>query len=322
VTDRRGFILTLAAGVLAGSLDVQAQKIAKVVRIGFRGVGTLPLAPAFRDAMRRLGWTEHENFTIEPRYAASEARLPALATELVNSNVDAILTSGTPSTIAAKKATATIPIVFVVGGDPVESRLVASLARPGGNLTGLAYGIYDEKLLEAIKAALPKVVRVAVPYPAAWKHANAPDQAAFSAAKALRLQLYPMAMQGPNDFSRVYAIAQKAHADAVIFFDIAWPFAIDFDQIAIDSIKSRMPAIFHERKLVEAGGLLSHGPVKDQHWPRAASQIDRILRGTKPADLPVEQPTKFERVINLKTAKALGIEISPSALLHADDVIR
>jgi putative ABC transport system substrate-binding protein len=165
-------------------------------------------------------------------------------------------------------------------------------------------------------------VRVAVPYPAVWKDANAPGPPSFAAAKALGLQLHPMPMQGPDDFSRVYAIAQRAHADAVLFFDIAWPFAINFEQIAIDSIKSRMPAIFHERKFVEAGGLLSYGPVKEQHWPRIASQIDRILRGTKPADLPVEQPTKFERVINLKTAKALGIEISPSALQHADDVIR
>jgi putative ABC transport system substrate-binding protein len=196
------------------------------------------------------------------------------------------------------------------------------LARPGGNLTGFAYGIYDEKLLEAIKMTLPKVVRVAVPYPAAWTNANVPGPAAFSAAKALGLQLHPMPMQGPDDFPRVYAIAQKARADAVLFLNIAWPFAIDFEHVAIDSIRSRMPAIFHERRFVEAGGLLSHGPVNEQHWPRVASQIDRILRGTMPADLPVEQPTKFERVINLKTAKALGIEISPSALQLADDVIR
>jgi putative ABC transport system substrate-binding protein len=320
--DRRRFVLTLAGGVMAGSLDVYAQRADRVIRIGFLRVGTFPLAPAFRDAMRRLGWIERENFMIEPRYAASEDRLPELATELVNFRADAIVTSGTPAAFAAKKATATIPIVFIVGGDPVERGLVVSLARPGGNLTGFAYGIYDEKLLEALKTMLPKVVRVAVPYPAAWKNANVLEPAAFSAAKALGLQLHPMPMQGPDDFSRVYAIAQKAHADAVLFFDIAWPFAIDFEQIAIDSIKSRMPAIFHERKFVEAGGLLSHGPVKEQHWPRVASQIDRILRGTKPADLPVEQPTKFERVINLKTAKALGIEISPSALQHADDVIR
>src|SRR6266480_4161160 len=197
--DRRRFVLTLAGGALAGSRDVQAQKAAKVFRIGFLRVGAFPLAPAFRDAMRRLGWIEGENFSIEPRYAASEDRLPELATELVNFRVDAIVTSGTPAAFAAKKATATIPIVFIVGGDPVKSGIVASLARPGGNLTGFAYGIYDEKLLEALKTTLPKVVRVAMPYPAAWKDANAPDQAAFSAAKALGLQLYPMPMQGRDD---------------------------------------------------------------------------------------------------------------------------
>ena len=320
--DRRRFVFTFAIGGLAGSLDVHAQRADRVFRIGFLRVGMFPITQAFWDAMRPLGWIEHKNLTIEPRYAASEERLPALAAELAKENVDAIITSGTPSTFAAKKATSTIPVVFIVGGDPVKRGIVASLARPGGNLTGFVYGVYDEKLLEALKMTLPKVVRVGVPYPADWKDADVPDPGAFSAAKALGLQLHPMPMQGPDDFSRVYAIAQKAHADAVLFFDIAWPFAIDFEKIAIDSIKSRMPAIFHERRFVEAGGLLSHGPVKEQHWPRVASQLDRILRGTMPADLPVEQPTKFERVINLKTAKALGIEISPSALLHADLVIR
>ncbi len=320
--DRRRFVLTLAGGVMAASLDVHAQRSDRVFRIGFLRVGAFPLASAFRDAMRRLGWIERENFMVEPRYAASEDRLPALADELAKENVDAILTSGTPATFAAKKATATIPIVFVIGGDPAQRGLVASLARPGGNLTGFTYGTYDEKLLEALRATVPKVVRVAVPYPAAWNNANGPEPPGFAAAKIFGFQLRPVPMQGPDDFARVYAIAHKARADAVLFFDIAWPFAIDFEKVAIDSIKSRIPAIFHERKFVEAGGLLSRGPVKEQHWPRVASQIDRILRGTKPADLPVEQPTKFERVINRKTAKALGIEISPSVLLHADDVIR
>jgi putative ABC transport system substrate-binding protein len=314
--------LTLAGGVLAGSLGVHAHGAEKEFRVGFLRVGMVPIPRAFWEAMRPLGWFENKNMTIEPRYAASEDRLPALAAELVNEHVDAIITSGTPATAAAKKATATIPVVFIVGGDPVEKGIVASFARPSGNLTGFVYGVYDEKLLDALKTTLPKVVRVALPYPAAWQDPVDIQTPMFAAATVLGLKIQGFPMKGPDDFARLYTAARNTRMDAVLFLDIAWPLPPDLEQIAIESVKSRMPAIFHERKFVEAGGLMSYGPTKPQHWQRIGAQLDRILRGAKPADLPVEQPTKFELVINLKTANTLGIAIPRSALVRADEVIR
>jgi putative ABC transport system substrate-binding protein len=324
--DRRTFVLVLAAGTFAGPSRVQAQRAEKVYRIGFLRVGAVPVPPAFWDGMRPFGWIEHQNLTLEPRYAARGDQLPVLAAELTKLKVDAILAIGTPPALAAKQATATIPIVFNVGGDPVESGLVNSLARPGGNLTGFAYGTYDEKLLEALKTTLPKIVRVASPYPAAWQNVNEPPleppPRISAATRALGLQIQGFPMKGPDDFAGIYTAARNARMDAVVFFDLAWPFRPQLEELAIESVKSRMPAIFWNRQFVEAGGLLSYGPVMGQHWPRVATQIDRILRGVKPADLPVEQPTKFELVINLKTAKALGIAIPQSALVRADEVIR
>jgi putative ABC transport system substrate-binding protein len=318
---RRTFVLTLAGGALAGSLDVRAQKADKVFRIGFLRVGAIPVPPAFWEAMRPLGWIELQNLKIEPRYAEKEARLADLASELVKSKVDVILTTGTPAALAAKAATATIPIVFQLATDPVATGLVASMGRPGGNLTGFAYGIYEDKLLEALKAAYPKAARFVSPFPAAWQ--NDPGPPSFlAAANTLGLQHQGIPIASPSDLARIYTSARNAHADAVVFFDFAWPFPPHLDKLAAESTKNRMPAIFAARQFVEAGGLLSYGPVMVQHWPRLAAQIDRILRGAKPADLPVEQPTKFELAINLKSAKALGITISRSSLVLADEVIR
>jgi putative tryptophan/tyrosine transport system substrate-binding protein len=320
--DRRNFIGSIAGGLLAAPFGVHAQKAEKLYRIGYLRVGAVPVPANFWDAMRRFAWIEDQNLTFEPRYAETEDQLPVLAADLAKLKVDAILTSGTPAAWAAKNATAIIPIVFIIGGDPVERGLVASLARPGGNLTGFVYGVYDEKLLETLKITLTKIARVAVPYPAAWQNANEPEPPIFAAARALGLQLQGFPMKGPDDLARLYTAARNARMDAVVFFDIAWPFRPQLEQMAVESVKNRLPAIFFDRKFVEAGGLLAYGPVRDQHWPRIATQIDRILRGVKPADLPVEQPTKFELVINLKTAKALGIAIPQSALVRADEVIR
>jgi putative ABC transport system substrate-binding protein len=319
--DRRAFVLAITGGALARPFAIRAQTLEKkVYRIGFLKVGTVPIEPAFLDEMRRLGWIERQNLTIEPRYATSEDQLAALAAELVQLRVDVILTGGTPSALAAQKAAPTIPIVFIVSADPLRSGLVTSLARPVGNLTGFAYGIYMDKLLEALKDVFPTVVRFATPYPAAWQ--NDADRAALLAiAKVLGLQNQGIPVSGPGDLAGIYAAARKVHADAVVFFDFAWPFGPNLEQIAAQSVRARMPAIFYARKFVEAGGLLSYGPIMGQHWPRVAAQIDRILRGAKPADLPVERPTKFELVINDTTAKGLGMTISRLVRVP-DDVIR
>jgi putative ABC transport system substrate-binding protein len=320
--NRRAFGLVLGCGALATASRIRAQNAEKVFRIGFLRMNAIPVPPAFWEAMRPLGWIEGQNAKIEPRYAERREQLPALAAELAQSKVDVIVTIGTPAALAAKRATESIPIVVDVGSDPVASGLVASLGRPGGNVTGFAYGLYEDKLLEALKAALPKTVRFASPFPAAFLLDDPGPPSFLSAAIDLGLEHRAIPIIGPSDLARVYTAAKEAHADAVVFFDNAWPFPAHLDKLAAESVKNHMPAIFAARQFVEAGGLLSYGPVLVQHWPRLAAQIDRIFRGAKPADLPVEQPTKFELVINLKTAKALGIEVSRSALLRADEVIR
>ena len=320
--DRRNFVGGIAGGLLAAPFGVHAQKAEKLYRIGFLRVGMIPVPPLFWEAMRPLGWIEGQNLKIEPRYAEHEDQLPALAAELVRSNVDLILTIGTPATRAAKQATESIPIVFNLGSDPVDAGIVASLRRPGGNLTGFAYGIYEDKLLEALKDVFPKAVRFVSPFPALWKKYDPGPPPFLAAANAIGLKHQGIPIDGPSDLARIYKVARDAHADAVVFFDIAWPFPPHLDTLAGESVKNRMPAVFTARQFVEAGGLLSYGPVMVQHWPRLADQVDRILRGAKPADLPVEQPTRFELAINLKTAKALGITIPQSALMRADEVIR
>jgi putative ABC transport system substrate-binding protein len=313
--DRRTFIGTFAGSLLAVPHIANAQQANKIYRIGLLTVGIGPLQTPFWDAMREFGWVEGQNVKIEPRYAVSDDQLPARAAELVQIKVDLIMASGTPAAQAAKLATKTIPIVFAVASDPVKNGLVASLARPGGNLTGFVWGVYEEKLLEILKAALPGISRVA--YPVVF---GAPDPAIQRAAKALGVQVNGIAVNGPQDFGPFYTAARKAGADAVVIQDVAW-FLPHLEHIAAESAKSRLPAIGFRRIFAEAGGLLSYGPTI-QAAPRLAAQIDKILKGTKPADLPVEQPTTFELVINLKTAKTLGLTISQPVLLRATEVIQ
>jgi len=317
VIDRRTFV-TLSAGalLLLESLAVRAQQAERVYRIGFLRVGKLTIPQPFWDSMREFGWVEGKNVTIEPRYADREDQLPILAAQLVKSKVDVILTNGTPSAKAAKQATNTIPIVFSVGDDPIGTGLVASLGRPDGNLTGFAYGLYEEKLLEVLKTALPRVARVA--YPAF------PDlhPAILRAAQALGVQMKAITVQGPEDLAYFYAAARNANAEAVLIPDIAWSFPNRLEDLGAEALTNRLPAIGYERKFAESGGLLSYGPTRFQHWPRLAAHVDKILKGAKPGDLPVEQATKSELVINLKTAKALGLTIPESVLLRADEVIQ
>jgi putative tryptophan/tyrosine transport system substrate-binding protein len=311
---RIGLGVFLALSLLLAPLEAKGQQTGKVYRIGeLREGPSLPSKP-FLDALRELGWIEGQNLEIERRSADIREQLPGLAAELVQLKVDLIVTGGTPATRAAKEATKTIPIVFSLAGDPVESGLVASFARPGGNLTGFAVGVYGVKLLEVLKEAVPRVRRVAYPAPApvARPRLNA-------AARLLGVEIKGIAVEEPKDFDSFFVAAKHLDA-AVLVPNVAW-FYPHLERIAAAAAKNGLPTIGYDRKFAESGGLLSYGPTPLQNLPRLAAQIDKILKGAKPADLPVEQPTKFDLVINLKTAKALRLTIPPLVLLRADHVI-
>ena len=302
---------------MAQPLAAEAQQAEKVFLIGtLREVADLP--PLFVEALRELGWIEGRNFKLEKRNAGRREQLPALAAELVRLEVDLIFTGGTPATRAAKDATKTIPIVFSLADDPVATGLVASFVRPGGNLTGFAHGVYDAKLLEVLKEALPGASRVAYPAPA--REVGGRSERLQAAARVLGVDIRGIEVQRPKDFDSFFAAVKRRGDDAVLVPNVAW-FRPHLRRIGIAAARSRLPAIGYDRQFAEAGGLLSYGPPVLQSAPRVAAQIDKILKGAKPADLPVEQPTKFELVINLKTAKALGLTPPPSLLLRADQVI-
>jgi putative ABC transport system substrate-binding protein len=316
VINRRAF-LAGAATLLAVPLAA-AQQGGKAYRIGELREGPQPRSYALADALRGLGWVEGQNLRFERRHAERRDQLPALAAELVRLKVDLIVTAGTPATHAAAAATKTIPIVFSLANDPVEVGLVASLSRPGRNLTGFAIGLYDEKLLEILREALPRVSRTAHPAPVGTPSERFSRLSA--AARALGVELQGIAVQGPADIDRFFADAKRAGVGAALVPNIAW-FRPHLERIGAAAAKSRLPAIGYDRPFAESGGLLSYEPAPLQSVPRLVAQIDKILKGARPADLPIEQPTKFELVINLKTAKALGLTIPPSLLLRANQVI-
>ena len=313
--DRRTFIGRVLGGLIAAPLAVHAQQPVKIRRIGFLREGRKPFAQPLLDALRELGWVEGQNFKVEPRYAENADHLPELATELVRLKVDLIVTAGTPAALAAKAATATIPIVFSIANDPVERELVASMRRPGGNLTGFALGLYGDKQLEVLKAALPRISRVAYPV---FAGVTPPT---LNAAKTLGLQMLPIAVQNPAEFSSFFASARAAGADAVLIPDVA-RLVPHLERIATEASKSGLPAVGFRRDFADAGGLLSYAPVLLEMNARQAAQIDKILRGVKPAELPIEQSARFELVVNLRSAKALGLTIPQSLLLRADEVIQ
>jgi putative ABC transport system substrate-binding protein len=312
--DRRTFIARVLGGLFAAPLSVDAQPTGKTWHIGFLREGRAPFSQLL-DAMRGFGWVEGQNVKIEARYADKADELPALAAELVRLKVDLLYTGGTGPTRAAKEATTTIPIVFSVGGDPVERGLVASMARPGGNLTGFALGLLDGKQLEVLKAAVPGISRVAYPV---FEGANPPE---LSAAAALGVHVVGIAVQDPADFGPFFVAARTAAADGALIPDVA-RLTPHLERIAAEASKSRLPTIGFRRIFAEAGGLLSYAPVVVEMYARNAAQIDKILRGVQPAELPVEQPTRFELVINLKASRVLGLTIPPSLLLRADEVIQ
>ena len=318
----------LAAGLLCAPAAGWAQQAGKVHRIGYLSSGSSAAAPhlseAVRQGLRELGWVEGQNIVIESRFAEGRFdRLPDLAAELVRLKMDVIVAAPTPAALAAKNATRTIPIVMISIPDPVGQGLIASLARPGGNVTGSSYSAGVEifgKLLELLREIVPKVRQVAV-----LSNPANPVQAFLIrdvkvAARSLGVQLQLLDARGPTEFDGAFAAMAKERVRALLV--VADPaYTLHLTRLIDLAARSRLPAAYSQRGFVDAGGLISYGPNLPDLWRRAATFVDKILKGAKPADLPVEQPTKFELVINLKTAKALGLTIPQSLLIRADQVI-
>ena len=317
----------LSAVLFALCLSVEAQQAARIPRIGILlGASASSVSTrveAFRQRLRELGYVEGRNIVIEYRYAEGKReRLPDLAAELVRLKVDVIVTYGA-GILAAKKASATIPIVFGAHPDPVGSGLVSSLARPGGNITGLSLMApdLDGKRLELLKEAFPKVARVAFLWQPGVTGGNLNPTDMEAAAKALGLKLQSLEVRGLDDFDSAFARAKKERAQALIA-TVGSVIATQQRQVLDFAAKNRLPAMYPTSEFVEAGGLMSYGPSQTDQWRRAADFVDKILKGTKPADLPVEQPMKFEFVINLKSAKQIGVTVPPNVLVRSDRVIR
>ena len=319
-------LLILATLILAPVYLAHAQK-ETARRIGVLYLGaphSNPNFDVFVQGLRELGYIDGKNIVIDYRYAeGKEDRLPELATELVRLKVDAIFTAGTPALFALKRATKTIPIVFFSTSDPIGTGVVASLAHPGGNITGMS-GLASDlwpKRLELLKEIFPKLSRVAM----LWNKNN--DGMALEAratqevAEPLGVALQDRGVKDPNELEVVFAVMTKDRPDA--FLALMDPVLNSYRKRILDFLaKNRLPAIFENKEWVEAGGLISYGPSYPELFRRAAVQMDKILKGTKPADIPVEQPTKFELVINLNTAKQIGVTIPPNVLVRADKVIK
>ena len=319
--DRRAFIGTLAGGILAAPLAAEGQQVGKVYRIGLLRAGEPPKfwIDEFREGLRELGYVEGQNLVIELRIGPLD-QLPQLAEDLVRSRVDVIVASASSAGMAAKKATTSIPIVFTTLSHPVEIGLIKSLARPGGNITGLTVnaGTTVTKRLELLRELVPRLKQVAVlVHPA---HPTDPVQRKEmeEAARALGLHLKPAAVRAPEDFEAAF----KAVSGAGALLNIDTPLFTTYrTQLVELAARNRLPAIWSNGIIVEAGGLMSYGTYIPALFRRAAIYVDKVLKGARPGDLPVEQPTRFELVINLKTAKALGLTVPPSLLQRADQVI-
>ncbi len=322
-----GLISTLALGLLAGPLPVKAQQTDKVYRIGYLApISASPTSrrtKAFREGLRELGYVEGQNIVIEYRAAEGKRnRFPELAAELVRLNLDVIFAYSTYAVRALKNATTTVPLV-TVSGDPVRAGFVASLVRPGGNITGLA-NLTPElagKRLELLKEVVPQISRVAVLWNPDNPIAGLRMRDTEAAANSLGIKLQPVAVRKPNDFEHAFSAMKKERPGALVPLR---SFLVQghLQRIAELAAENRLPAMYDDSMFVEVGGLMSYGTRIEDLDRRAATYVDKILKGAKPADLPVEQPTKFELVINLKTAKTLGLTIPQSLLYQADKVIK
>ena len=326
-----GFIIILALELVWLPLAAAPQPPKKVPTIGVLMVESPPAAPewqqrsVFLQELRTLGWRDGENMRVEYRWASGTVERSAdLAAELVGLPVDVIVVSSLPLIRAAQHATTTIPIVMLAVDDPVAQGFIASLARPGGNITGVDASFGPElsgKLLEFLTEAVPAITRIAVLVnPQNYLRQQVLEET-MRAARALGVQPRVLEVQAPDDFQRACATAAEEGAGALLVLP-SIVFGLHERHLAALAVEHRLPAIFWRRSFAEAGGLLAYGPKRDDLWRRVAYYVDRILKGAKPADLPVERPMTFELVINLKTAQALGLTIPPPMLFQADEVIR
>ena len=323
------FRIALCAVLLALSFDAQAQQTKKAARIGWLSEAYVRSQPshrndAFLQGLRDLGYIEGQNMTIEHRSAqGKDERLPELAAELVRLKVELIVALEPPSARASKSATDTIPIVMRSTDDPVRTGLVASLARPGGNITGVT-SIATEligKRLELLKEVVPRNSRIAILWNPDYKPGASGFKESESEARTLGIQVQSVEVRDPGDFEKAFKIATEGRAGGIL--PLRSPLIVrQAKRIAELAVKNRLPAAYDDREVVDVGGLMSYGTDLADLYRRAATYVDKILKGRKPADLPVEQPTKFELVINLKTAKQIGLTIPPNVLARADKVIK
>jgi len=324
--NRRVFLGSLTLGLFPAPFAADAQPPAKVVRIGVLTLwvgSATPLADAFRQGLREHGYVEGHNVTFEYRSVQGRAdRLPSLAADLVRLKVDVIVTESNVAALAAKHASQNIPVVMAIAGDPVEAGVVSSLARPGGNVTGLTLMNRElsGKRLQLLKEVAPKIAVVAV----IWNPTD-PPAAGFlreteAAAQSRGLKIHAVEARSPAELDAAFKAVADARPDA--FFTLPGGMFQDNKTRIFDfARKNRLPGVFSNREYAEAGGLMSYGPSFTDLFRRAAGYVDKVLKGAKPADLPIEQPTTYELVINLKTAKAFGLTIPPSLLHRADHVI-
>jgi putative ABC transport system substrate-binding protein len=322
---RREFLGLFGVVALTASARAQLQS-GKVYRVGYLGSGTSDplLLDVLLQRLRELGWLEGQNIAFEYRFAEGKYdRLPALAAELIDRNVDLIAASPTPAALAARNATQTVPIVGISFDNPVQQRLVASLARPGSNVTGISYGDGPDifgKDLELLREIVPNVQRVAV-----LSNSAGPNHAIMmgnlqTAAQSLGMELLLFDVHAADDFNAAFAAMAQKRVNALFVFGDPM-FGVHRARLAELAVQYRLPAVYTNRPHVDAGGLMCYAASFPEIWRRAADYVDKILKGVKPADLPVEQPTRFELIINLKAAKAIGLDIPQSMLLRADEVI-
>jgi ABC-type uncharacterized transport system substrate-binding protein len=326
--ERRTFMAMLTGGLLTAPLVADAQQPAKVPRVGFLTAfspSDFPLwREGFRQGLRDFDYTEGRNIVIEYRYADGQPeRLLGLAAELVRLKVDIIAAETTPANLAVKQATSTIPIVMTLVADPVGSGLVSSLARPGGNITGLSLQLPDvaAKRLQLLREVVPTVSRMGILWNSASPNTPPQFRAAEAAAPALGVQLESLGVQGPDDFERAFQAAARRRVGALLILD-DFLLARHMKRLAALTAKTKLPAMAGVTGFAEAGVLMCYGPNFAELTRRSVTYVDKILKGAKPGDLPIEQPTKFELIINLKAAKALGKTIPPSLLGRADQIIQ
>jgi len=324
---RREFISLLGGAAAAWSLEARAQQAGKRYMVGILSAGgssvQAALNAAFSDGLREWGWVEGKNVVFENRNAENQLeRLPELAADLIRLKVDVIVAAGTLAPLAAKQATATIPIVMTTAGDPLGSGLVASLARPGGNVTGMSLMVPDlsAKRLELLKELLPRLSRVAVLWNAANPYSALVYKETQAGGRTLGIDVQSLEVRGPDDFDGAFEAARRLRLDALI--TVEDPLTASYRKdIADFAAGQQLPSLHGIREFVAAGGLISYGANLADLSRRAAYYVDKIFKGAKPADLPVQQPTKFEMVINAQTARMLGLTISPTLLARADEVI-